>query len=256
MIETLASERNPLFRQVRKAASRGMLTDEGYAVGEGFHLLEEALDSGVEIGAVIAAEESRAKMTPFYERLEGARVVIAPRSVFASLTTTEQPQGVIALIRPRVWTLEDIFPGAALAVVLDGVQDPGNAGAAIRSAEAFGATGAVFLKGSVNPYNPKCLRGSAGSIFRIPVVAGVAEADLPEAVPLYAAIPRAPRELDQIDLANPCAIAIGAEGRGISERLAARAVPFSIPTNRVESLNAAVACGVILYEAKRQRSRA
>src|SRR6202035_4126314 len=91
---------------------------------------------------------------------------------FRDLSSTETPQGVIALVRPPAWTLDQILSGCALVVVLDGVQDPGNAGAILRAAEAFGATGAVFLKGTVNPYNPKCLRGSAGSVFRLPLVLG------------------------------------------------------------------------------------
>ncbi len=81
-------------------------------------------------------------------------------------------QGVVTLLRPPTWTLDHVFRGLSLVVVVDGVQDPGNGGAIVRAAEAFGATGVVFLKGSANPYNPKALRASAGSVFRIPLVAG------------------------------------------------------------------------------------
>jgi TrmH family RNA methyltransferase len=136
-------------------------------------------------------------------------------------------------------------------VILDGVQDPGNAGAILRAAEAFGATGTIFLKGSVNPYNPKCLRGSAGSIFRVPLLTA---AEVPsEFGPLYAADPRARKLLADADLATPCGIIIGSEGRGVSAALAARATGLRIPTQNVESLNAAVAAGIFLYEARRQR---
>jgi TrmH family RNA methyltransferase len=177
---------------------------------------------------------------------------------FRELTSTETPQGVIALVRPRVATLEQMTRGAALVVVLDGVQDPGNAGAMVRAAEAFGATGVVFLKGTVNPYNPKCLRGSAGSAFRVPLVAGV-EADeilAQEGMAWYAAMPRSAQLVSEADLRGRCGIIIGSEGRGVSAALAERARGLRIPTAGVESLNAAVAAGILLYEARRQRGAA
>src|SRR5262249_61825713 len=87
----------------------------------------------------------------------------------------EARQGVIALVKPPAWTLDQLMRGRALVVVLDGIQDPGNAGAILRSAEAFGATGVAFLKGTVSPYNPKCLRASAGSVYRLPLAVGVGE---------------------------------------------------------------------------------
>jgi TrmH family RNA methyltransferase len=153
------------------------------------------------------------------------------------------------------WTLEQVIGGDALVVVLDGVQDPGNAGAILRVAEAFGATGAIFLKGTVNPYNPKCLRGSAGSAFRVPLVAGVEPQAFLERVPLtlYAAMPRAQKVLSEAGLASPCAIIIGSEAHGVNPEIAARAEGVRIPTAGVESLNAAVAAGILLYEARRQR---
>jgi TrmH family RNA methyltransferase len=164
---------------------------------------------------------------------------------------------VLTLVRPRVSTLDAVLKEDALAVILDGVQDPGNAGAVIRSAEAFGASGVIFLKGSVNPYNPKCLRGSAGSIFRLPVVSAVEDEALQAAltgIALLTAMPHSERVLAGADFRRACAVVIGGEGRGVRPELAALAEPLRIPTVGVESLNAAVACGVILYEARRQRS--
>src|SRR5215471_7649273 len=168
-METLVSEKNPLLKEVRRAIAQGSLTEDGCAIAEGPRLLDEALTSDVEIDAVISSESAAAAIASRLSRLEEARVVSVSDRVFAGLSSTEQPQGVITLVRPRNWILEDIFADHPLAVVLDGVQDPGNAGAVVRSAEAFGATGVVFLKGSVNPYNPKCLRASAGSVVRVPL---------------------------------------------------------------------------------------
>jgi TrmH family RNA methyltransferase len=240
------SDQNPLLKQIRRAVSRGALTEDGYAVAEGAHLLAEARHAGCEILAVIARESAAAEFPE-------ARVV--SDKTFRELASTETPQGVMALVRPPAWAVEQMMTGQALVVVLDGVQDPGNAGAILRAAEAFGATGAVFLKGTVNPYNPKCLRGSAGSAFRLPLVAAVEPEAFLAAAPacLYAAMPRAQKLVSEVDLSAPCAIVIGSEARGVSAELAARAMGVRIPTSGVESLNAAVAAGILLYEARRQR---
>jgi len=243
------SDKNPLVKQIRRAVSKGALTEDGYAVAEGAHLLEEALAARCEVGAVIVAESA-------HLHYPDARVV--SDKTFRELASTETPQGVIALVRPRGVTLEQMTREGALVVVLDGVQDPGNAGAIVRAAEAFGATGVVFLKGTVNPYNPKCLRGSAGSVFRVPLVAGVeVEEVLGQAgLAWYAAMPRAAKLVSDADLSARCGIIIGSEGRGVSAGLAERATGLRIPTAGVESLNAAVAAGILLYEARRQRGSA
>ncbi len=249
------SRQNPLLKQIRRAVSRGTLTEDGYAVAEGPHLLAEARRAGCEVLAVIVRESDAEE---FALELPAARGV--SDIIFRELASTETPQGVIALVRPPAWTIEQMTMGQAagepaLIVVLDGVQDPGNAGAILRAADAFGATGAVFLKGTVNPYNPKCLRGSAGSVFRLPLLAAVDPEQFWERAPacLYAAMPRAPKLVSEVDLAAPCAIVIGSEARGVSAEAAARATGVRIPTSGVESLNAAVAAGILLYEARRQR---
>jgi len=249
MVEMLTSEKNPLLKDVRKAVARGSLTEEGCAIAEGFHLLDEALRAHCEIQAVIASE-SAADRLPV---LRSARLITVPEKIFDSLATTETTQGVLALVRPPEWTFERLIAGDTLIVVLDGVQDPGNAGAILRAAEAFGATGAVFLKGSVSPYNPKAMRASAGSVFRVPLVM-LDEVTFDAGVKLYAAMPRAQKIPAAVDLRERCAIVIGSEGRGVSQKIAARATGLRIPTAGVESLNAAVAAGVLLYEARRQRS--
>jgi TrmH family RNA methyltransferase len=258
MTETLLSEKNPLLKQVRRAVSKGSLTEDGFAVAESFHLLEEALASDCEIGVVIAAESVKSAVTAHVKGLKRTRVVAVSDSVFAELATTEATQGVITLVRPPAWTIDQLLRGRSLVIVIDGVQDPGNAGAILRAAEAFGGTGVAFLKGSVNPYNPKALRASAGSLFRLPVVAQADPNLLLAAIDhkritLYAAVPRAPRTIVDVKLAEKCAIVIGAEGRGVSPALLDRAISVRIPTTGVESLNAAVAAGVLLYEARRQR---
>ena len=259
-METLVSEKNSLLKEVRRASARGSLTNDGLAVAEGFHLLEEALRSRCEISVVIAAESVKTTVAGHVRGLKHTRVVVVGDGNFEKLASTETPQGVIALVRPPAWSLDQLLRGRPLVTLLDGIQDPGNAGAILRAAEAFGATGAAFLSGSVSPYNPKCLRASAGSLFRLPVVAALDESLLAVAleqkrVRLFAAHPKAEKLVFETDLTGACAIVIGAEGRGVSPTLQRRAAGIRIPTSGVESLNAAVAAGVLLYEASRQRAR-
>ncbi len=159
---------------------------------------------------------------------------------------------------PPAWTLEQLFRGQSLAVILDGIQDPGNAGTMVRAAEAFGATGVVFLKGTVSPYNPKCMRASAGSIFRVPLAAALDERLLLAAVEqrkleMFALLPKGALDLGECNFSRKCAIIVGSEGRGVSDRLRAKAIDVRIPTVGVESLNAALAGGIALYAARNQR---
>jgi RNA methyltransferase, TrmH family len=260
--ESITSAANPLLKDVRRAIVRGGLTEQGWAVAETFHLLEEALRSDCEVKMVLAAESVRSAAEADVRGLTGVRMVMLPDALFERLSGTETSQGVMALVKPPEWRVEQLFRGCPLVVLLDGVQDPGNAGAIARAAEAFGATGVVFLRGSVSPHNPKTLRASAGSLFRIPHLHGV-DVDLVRAalqqnkVELYAGVPLragAPvRLIGSVDLTARCALVVGNEGRGVSDELRGAALDVSIPTVGVESLNAAMAAGILLYEARRQR---
>ena len=254
----LTSPRNPLLKEVRKAILRGTVTDDGFCVAESFHLLEEALRSDCEISTVFAAESVRTAVESHVRGLKKIRVVVLPDDLFRDISATESSQGVMALVRPPRWTVEQLFRGQSLTVILDGLQDPGNVGAILRAAEAFGATGVAFLKGTVSPYNPKCLRASAGSIFRVPLVAAMDEQLLLAAIEqrkieMFALMPKGSRELGECNLSRKCAIITGSEGRGVSDRLRVRAVSVCIRTVGVESLNAALATGIALYAARKQR---
>jgi TrmH family RNA methyltransferase len=261
--ENISSTANPLVKSVRRAIARGSLTEDGLCVAESFHLLEEALRSDCTVKMVLAARSVESTVEAHVKRLTGIRLAVLPDTLFQSLAGTESSQGVIALIAPPEWALEQLFRGRSLVVVLDGVQDPGNAGTIVRAAEAFGATGVMFLKGSASPFNPKTLRASAGSLFRIPFVEAL-DAELARAalkqnkLDVYAGVPFSNenhvKSLVDADLTRKCAVIIGSEGRGVSENLHSGAIDLAIPTVGVESLNAAMAASVILYEARRQRS--
>lgn len=259
-MEPVTSAANPLLKDVRRAISRGALTDEGWCVAESFHLLEEALRSERNVRVVLASESVKSTVEKHVAGLRGPRTVVLPDRLFQTIAATEASQGVIALVEPPQWSIDQLFRGQSLVIVLDGLQDPGNAGAIARAAEAFGATGLMFVKGTVSPFHPKTLRASAGSLFRIPFVCGL-DAPLARAalkqrrVDLYAAMPftGSQRLAGDIDFSRKCAIVIGSEGRGVSQELHGNATDVAIPTVGVESLNAAVAASVLLYEARRQR---
>ncbi len=259
MVENITSAANPLLKDVRRAIARGGLTRQGWCIAETFHLLEEALRSGCDVKMVLAAESERDAVE---RHAAGIKTAMLPDALFQSISGTETAQGVMALVDLPESRIEQVVQGNALIVVLDGLQDPGNAGAIVRAAEAFGATGAIFLKGTVSPYNPKTLRASAGSLFRLPVLHSMdaecaRNALIENRVRLYAAVPAnrngSMRPLDAADLTMNCGLIIGNEARGVSPELRS-AERVSIPTVGVESLNAAMAAGILLYEARRQRS--
>jgi TrmH family RNA methyltransferase len=246
------------LKEVRRAIARGGLTADGCSVAETPHLLEEALRSQCEIELVLAAESALDEVERLLGRRPQVRRFVLPDSLMDRLSATEKSQGVICLVRPRSWTLDELLAGRPLAVVLDGVQDPGNAGAIMRAAEAFGSTGVLLLKGSVHPYNPKALRASAGSAFRVPLQHGVEAAAVCEAaskrrLALYAASASGGVAAREADFGRGCVIVIGNEGRGWRPDAWPGAQQVHIPTTSVESLNAAMAAGILLYEARRLR---
>jgi TrmH family RNA methyltransferase len=249
-----------LLKEVRRAVRQGSLTGDGCVVAESFHLLEEALRSGCECGLVLVSERARDRAL---ETMAAAGRDIPVRVIadrlFDGIAATESSQGVIALVRPPAWSPDDLFRGRALVAVVDGVQDPGNGGAIARAAEAFGSTGIVFLRETVSPFNPKTLRASAGSLFRLPCIWGVGR-DLARqqfrerAVQVVAASSERGDSPDRVDWTVPTAIVIGSEARGVSAAFQRDAKAVRIPTQGVESLNASIAAAVLLYEASRQRA--
>ncbi len=225
-------------------------------IAEGPRVVFEAARGSLRIPRLVLTED-----VPVPENLQADLVIHVSAKVFRGISATESPQGILALVEPPIHVPESIFGAVPLIVVLDGVQDPGNAGAVARAAEAFGATGLIFPKGAVSPHHPKTVRASAGSLFRIPFLRGLslpAVHDLlRNRVSLLAAVPRQSGATPawSYDLTRPVALLIGSEGQGLNDAFSRAAQKISIPTLGVESLNAAMAAGVLLYEASRQRNR-
>jgi len=231
---------------------------------EGPHLIEEALRAGLRFRCVFAGDG-------FEDWLAGLRLpadtesLVMAKGILASTFVTDTPQPVAALVDPPGWDWTDLFgpkQSSPLVMVLAGLQDPGNLGTILRSAEAFGVYGVISLPGTVSPWNQKAMRASAGSVFRLPVIqAGVDECfsrlrDVGVRVLTTAA--RGATAAEAVDFTAPVALLIGNEGSGVPPEIAARAdAAVTIPCpGPVESLNASVAAGILLYEASRQRRRA
>jgi RNA methyltransferase, TrmH family len=261
-IRIVQSKQNARLKELRRALASPGRQASGLVGIEGPHLLEEALRAGLQLRCVFVSE----RMQPWIESLRlspGIEILVVPSDFLAATLSTETPQPVAALVESPEWNWEQILKpktgSAALVLVLAGIQDPGNLGTIIRSAEAFGATGVICLPGTVNPWNSKAVRASAGSIFRVPLLS-VAEDEalnhLRDAgVRLLTTTVGGAQPANSTDLAGPVALVIGNEGSGVPAGLAAKAdAAVTIPCpGPVESLNAAVAASVLLYEASRQR---
>jgi TrmH family RNA methyltransferase len=226
-------------------------------------MLGEAQSAGLRIRCVFVAQEAERLLDKLLLK-PGTEVLLTPGDVLCSALATETPQPVAALVEPPVWSWEDLLGPARgpnpLLVILAGLQDPGNLGTILRSSEAFGACGVVSLPGTVYAWNQKTVRASAGSVFRVPLLrATLADcvARLRQAhIRILASMAREADPATDLVLTGPLALLIGNEGNGIPAEVAAEAdVTITIPCpGPVESLNAAVATSVLLYEASRQRS--
>jgi TrmH family RNA methyltransferase len=259
-VETVTSRQNPMVRRFRAAAQNSTVE----LLLEGAHLIDEALSASVAIELVAIDESASSDATMLARRAEsaGARVVSVPSRVLAAMTPVRQPSGIVAIGHRVNRTLDEALERAPqLVLILDELQDPGNVGAIVRAAEACGATGVITGPGTADPMGWKALRGSMGSIFRLPVAV---RQNLTDAVrdaralgiEIIAAVPRDGVLLPELDLRRPVAVLLGGEGGGLRDSVADLATTrLTIPMRRpVESLNVATAAALIVYEAQRQRT--
>jgi len=256
----ITSRQHPIvkeFRDLARGAGPLMLLD-------GWHLLGEAAAAKVVVEKIAICGPPTAKESSVVDRLRrgGARVVDVSGSVLNALSPVNSPTGVVASAHiPTISSASVLAPAPALVLAATGLQDPGNAGAIIRSAAAAGATGVVLDELSADPWGWKALRASMGSAFHVPVVRSRALAKLIEewrsqGVRIAATVPRGGVSMYEVDFKQPTAVLMGGEGAGLADDLIASAdEQVSIPMQgAIESLNAAVAAALVLYEAHRQRS--
>jgi len=271
MIPTITSRRNERIKRLQRLQQRRHREAEGRFLVEGPHLVEEALKAGWAVDLIVYTPETlgREHSAAILEdaRRRGVELLPVAEHILSLLADAVTPQGMIGLVRkPPARSPADVVPARLkrpLAVVLDGLQDPGNLGAVIRTADAAGVDAVLLTKGTVDLYAPKTVRAAAGSIFHVPV----AEPAAPEecaaflksrGLAVLVAEPRDGIPVYDCDLTGPVALVIGNEGSGtgpVLRRAADVLVRIPMP-GRAESLNAAVAASLIIYEAVRQRLKA
>jgi TrmH family RNA methyltransferase len=262
-VRVVESKDNARLKELRKAMAASGRSAQGRVGIEGPHLIEEALRAGLRVTTIFIAQEDERLLSALRVPPE-IEILRLPAKLLDSALATETPQPIAALVEPPEWTWAHLLgarpKGAELVVVLAGIQDPGNLGTILRSAEAFGAAGVVSLPGTVSAWNPKAVRASAGSVFRVPLLAASERECLEElheaGLKVLATTVHAAQPAELVDMAGPVALIIGNEGSGVADELAAKAdARVTIPCpGPVESLNAAVAASVLLYEAARQRA--
>jgi TrmH family RNA methyltransferase len=260
-LRRIEGRHNPLVKELRQAFSKAELTSAGDSAIEGFLILEEAIRSGVKLRAVFFSESGSARAEKLISQLgHHVEILLLPDRLFAAVVPSAGPQGAAALARWKEFTLEDVLAKSSQGPVLAiaAVQDPGNLGTILRSAEAFGAAGVLLGEGTVSPFNSKVVRASAGSVFRLPI----AKTNLSDALGqmkaaglrLVATASHKGTPINQARLSGPLAIFIGSEGAGLSRDLIKEMDEIvSIPqAAQVESLNAGMAASIVLYEVARQ----
>jgi len=261
-VQLISSQRHPLVTQFRHAARTTGQLDSSVLL-EGPRLIADALNAGVALTVAAVSNSSavtRRTESVVDQLLTRTRVIQVTPAVMNILSPAATPSGLVALGHYKRASLQAVLNHARpFVVALNDVQDPGNVGAVIRSAEAGGATGVITV-GGADPFGWKALRGSMGSAFRLPVISQLtAETVVHEARTqgwrVIAATPRGGANPADLDLTLPCLLWLGTEGKGLPEIQVHSAddvlsVPMAPP---VESLNIAVTAAVIIYEAARQR---
>ena len=263
-MKEISSKDNRIIREASSLSEKKRRDDKGLFIIEGPNLLREALDENMQVSSVFVlcgGETPEILELAQEAELRGCQLFSVSREAFMKLAQTDSPQGIIAVCAKKRFTDDELFgKDGSNILVLDRIQDPGNMGTLLRTADAAGFSGVLLIRGSVDPYSPKVVRAAAGSVFRIPLKTGL---DPVETIGLLknhgkkpvAAAMDATRAYYDENLSDNLALIVGNEGNGVSEELMKLACHISIPmAGRTESLNAALAGGIIMFEALRQKS--
>lgn len=261
----LEGKHNPLLKELRRAFAQAEPSSDGYVAIEGAHIVDEAIRSGLRFKAVFFSASAVNRAGKLLPQLGNhVETILLADPLFAGAVPSETPQGIAALVQWKERSLKEVLPepGQGPVVVIAGVQDPGNLGTIVRSAEAFGAAGIVLTEGTVSLLNSKAVRASAGSAFRIHAArtksAEMVSLFREQGIRLIATSSHKGTPLPEMDWDRPMAIFIGNEGSGLTRDLLSQmdetvVIPHSA---KVESLNAGVAASIVLYEVARHRRSA
>ena len=234
----ITSVKNGQIKEWKKLYTKKERDKSGLFLVEGFHLVEEALKADV---------LDHMESSPIWHN-SGVSVTMVTDEVMKALSDTEAPQGVIAICRQPKYNSKEIIGKKFL--LIDSVQDPGNIGTMIRTADAAGMD-AVFLgEGCADPYNPKVVRSTQGSLFHLPIVKARLESLIGElAIPVYGTALEGGVPYHEVEKSDEFALLVGNEGQGVSKELLAKtAKNLYIPIyGSSESLNVAIAAGVLMY---------
>ena len=277
LVEKITSRQNPLVKRFRRVRTMG---ERPHVFLEGVRLIEDAINAGAHFESVAftAELESSERGAALLDLLRGVqcRGALVSKQVMEAIADTRAPQGVAAIVSRPYFELDDLFgDGPDLLIIADELQDPGNLGSIIRTAEAAGASGLITTRYTVDPFNDKAIRASMGSALRLPVVTGASRADIAARCrdhkiktiasraspgPTQGVIEDAARAervklCADVDMTVPIALIVGREATGIPASVEGEADEFvHIPMAQgVESLNVAAAAAILLYEAARQR---
>ncbi len=260
----LTSSQNPLIKEVRALKNKSDREEKGRYFIEGVRFVEEALKENARIEYLMVSDTLSGDHA--FEYLQkvientGLDCYLLPDSLFASISDTHTPQGILAVLELNRTELGSAELKDGLLIILDGIKDPGNMGSIIRTADAAGCAGVVVPDGCVDVYNPKVLRSTMGSVFHIPVyhcddIADAVKIIKDHGFRLCASHLEGSASIYDTDLTGSVALVIGSEAEGIgTETLKAADLLVRIPMKgRAESLNASVAAGIMIFEAMRQR---
>jgi TrmH family RNA methyltransferase len=262
----ITSKSNPKIKEIRSLQQAKHRHARGEYFIEGVRLVEEALRQALPVRKVVyspkleEAQRGAALLSSARKKISPAEWLYVSEEVMGSISDTQNHQGILAILGKREYSWEELGKREGMVLLLSGLQDPGNLGTIFRVAEAGGGAGLILTKGSIDPYSPKVVRASMGSIFRLPFLVNQDPHDSLKVLrskgyKIWATAGYGGTSVWEADLTRPTAVIFGQEGAGIPEDLIEEAdglltIPMTPPA---ESLNVAMAAGLVIYERFRQR---
>lgn len=258
-MDTIQSKDNLLIKEVKKLKEKRYRLENSEFIAEGFRFVVEALQSDFEVKAIFISEKEKERWEKYkvasYIQKE-TRVYWITDQILKILSSTENPQGIVAVVKIKK---NHIVNSEGFYILVDKIQDPGNLGTIIRTADAAGALGVIATKGTVDVYNEKTLRSTMGSIFHIPIIESIDMSTVQElkdsGFKLIVSTLEKSESFYNVKFTDKFILTVGNEGNGISDELMALGdirVKIPMPGN-AESLNAGVAASIMMFEAVRQR---